>query len=304
MRASRHDPDVLRLLIGVTGNPCDRFARHSPDNPPRRTSNELWHISLRQWHNFVAGTVARPPPPGLRLALCLAHSSREPARRLPRQERGGRMIEADRNGDGRLIVLLAQARERLADAWLVHALDFIQRTSGDIEAPRALDVFCRLHHIDELDARNLKNRVLASFGRVTMEASEGMVPTFEAVGGELEWDVTASVFYRLRRRLGGRRNNRLRRWIELHTGWVEGRLLKVHAENVLRLLEVNGTSSGGVADTIHHYVRSLRIRESLLEAIRIAVCDMMFPDVTSGRRPMLVEDPVVVDSEEELESAS
>ena len=81
MRASRHDPDVLRLLIGVTGNPCDRFARHSPDNPPRRTSNELWHISLRQWHNFVAA-----PLPVRHRPVCALRSA---SLTLPGNRRGG-----------------------------------------------------------------------------------------------------------------------------------------------------------------------------------------------------------------------
>jgi hypothetical protein len=184
-----------------------------------------------------------------------------------------------RPDSGRLAVLLASARERLADAHLVHSLDFIQRTSGEIEAPRALEVYCRLHRMDEQDTRVLKNRVLASFGQGT--TADSISPhTFVAVGGDVEWDVTASLVYRLRRRLGGRRNPRLRRWVELHTGHVEGRLLRVHVENVQRLLEVTGTSDGAIADTIHIYMRSLRMRDSLFEAIDIAVCERLYPDVT------------------------
>lgn len=183
---------------------------------------------------------------------------------------------------GSVAVLLAGARERLMDAYLVHGLDFIHRTSADIEAPRALEVFCRLHHLDDLDARQLKNRVLASFGR--SEEEPAGPHTFVAVGGDVEWDVTASLLYRLRRRLGGRRNLRLRRWVELHSGYVESRLLRVHADNVERLLAVTGTTEGELIDTIRLYVRELRIRNSLVEAIHIAVCERLYPDSTPATR--------------------
>jgi hypothetical protein len=193
------------------------------------------------------------------------------------------MTQPPRPDSGRLAVLLASARERLADAHLVHSLDFIQRTSGEVEAPRALEIYCRLHRLDEQDTRALKNRVLASFGQGT--AAESISPhTFVAVGGDVEWDVTASLFYRLRRRLGGRRNARLRRWVELHTGYVEGKLLRVHVDNVERLLEVTGTSDGAIADTIHIYMRSLRLRDSLFEALDIAVCERLYPDITHTSR--------------------
>lgn len=182
-------------------------------------------------------------------------------------------------GNG-LAVLLAGAHERLMDAHLVHALDFIHRTSGEMEAPRALQVYCRLHHVGDLDARQLKNRVLASFGR-SIDASDSGAHTFVAVGGDVEWDVTASLVYRLRRRLGGRRNHRLRAWVELHTGYIESRLLRVHVDNVERLLAVAGTSDGAIIDAIRTYVEALRLRESLLEAILIAVCERLYPDVTT-----------------------
>lgn len=189
----------------------------------------------------------------------------------------------DDTASGGISVALAGARERLMDAYLVHALDFIQRTSGEIEAPRALEVYCRLHHLDDADVRQLKNRVLVSFGRAPEE--EKPAPhTFVAVGGDVEWDVTASLFYRLRRRLRGRRNYRLRRWVELHTGYVEGRLLRVHVDNVERLLEITGTGDGAIIDSIRAYAQALRLRESLLEAIQIAVCERLYPDVTATRK--------------------
>lgn len=187
--------------------------------------------------------------------------------------------------DDRLAMILATAQERLADAHLVHALDFIQRTSDGIEAPRALEIYCRLHHLDDREGRALKNRVLLSFGRPSTD--EDGRHTFEAVGGDVEWDVTASLAYRLRRRLGGRRNHRLRRWVELHAGYVEGRLLRVHAESVERLLEVTGTSNDAIADTIARYAQAMRLRDGLREAIHIAVCERLYPDVPTLRRPEL-----------------
>lgn len=189
-------------------------------------------------------------------------------------------------GDGgRLDVLLAGARERLADAHLVHSLDFIHRVASDIEAPRALGIYCRLHHLDDHDSRTLKNRVLASFGQ--KEGEGGAAHTFMAVNGDVEWDVTASMFYRLRRRLGGRRNHRLRHWIELHTAHVESRLLRVHAQNVGRLLEETGMGRNSLSDTVRLYLRALAIRDSLAEAISIAALERLYPDTSVPRKVKL-----------------
>lgn len=187
--------------------------------------------------------------------------------------------------EDRLAMLLAGARERLAEAHLTYALDFIQRTADDIEAPRALDIFCRLHRLDEQDSRVLKNRVLVAFGRAT--GPEEVGATFEAVGGDVEWDVTASLVYRLRRRLGGRRNHTLRRWVELHTGYVEGRLVRVHADNVERMIDAEGPSAGAIADTVSRYARALRLRDSLLESIQIAACERLYPDYSTDQHPSL-----------------
>jgi hypothetical protein len=178
-------------------------------------------------------------------------------------------------------VALAVARERLTEAYFVNALEFIKFTNGELAPPRALAVYARLHHLTEEQYRSVKNRVLASFGGATSAASTPPPSTFVAINGDVEWDITASLFHRIRRRMGGRRNFRLRKRVELFSGKVEMSLLRIHVDSVARLMALHERDTS-VALVLRMYMEELGVRRSLHHAIYFAVLERLHEELESA----------------------
>lgn len=178
-----------------------------------------------------------------------------------------------------LSMLLAVGRKRLADAHFTHAMELIEHAAGTVPPPRALDIYGRLHHLTEEEYRALKNRVLVAYAKRV--GAEGEVPTFVGINGDVDWDVTATVFQRLKKRLKGRQNLELRRWVELHTGRVEAELLNIHVENVMRLVGSLGDLSP-VLDAVRLYMDTMGLRNTLHEALYIATTDRLFREQAAG----------------------
>ena len=171
-------------------------------------------------------------------------------------------------------VEFAVMRQRFAEVHLAAAVAVIERAAGAVEAPRALDIYGRLHHLGEDEFQVLKNGVLAHYGRAAQGAGEKPPTTFVAITGDVEWDVTASLFHRVRKRLAGRRHVELRHWIELHTGRTEMRLLRLHVEGALRVVELLPEAS--VMESVQRYVEAMHVRDGLAEAVYIGVLDRLF----------------------------
>lgn len=171
-------------------------------------------------------------------------------------------------------VAFAMMRQRIAGIHLAGAVEVIERSAGAVEAPRALDIYGRLHHLEEDEFQALKNGVLAHYGRAAQGAGEEPPTTFVAITGDVEWDVTASLFHRVKKRLGGRRHLELRHWMELHTGRVEMRLLRLHIEGALRVAEL--LPEGSVMDSVQRYVAGMHVRDGLGEAVYIGVLDRLY----------------------------
>ncbi|MGH7504436.1 MAG: hypothetical protein ACRELX_02245 [Longimicrobiales bacterium] len=173
-----------------------------------------------------------------------------------------------------LNMLLAVGRKRLADAHFAHAMELLEHAAASVPAPRALDIYARLHHLTEEEFRALKNRVLVAYAR--QARSEGEQPaTFIGINGDVDWDVTATVLQRLKKRLRGRQNAELRRWVELHSGRVEAELLGIHVENVIRLVGSLGDLTP-IADAVRLYMETMAVRNTLYEALAIATADRLF----------------------------
>lgn len=175
-------------------------------------------------------------------------------------------------------VALAVARERLAEAYFVNALEFIKFTNGELAPPRALAVYARLHHLTEEQYRSVKNRVLASFGEAASIAPAPAPSTFVAINGDVEWDITASLFHRIRRRMGGRRNFRLRKRVELFSGKVEMSALRIHVDSVARLMALHERDTP-VAQVLRMYMEELGVRRSLHHAIYFAVLERLYGEL-------------------------
>jgi hypothetical protein len=179
-------------------------------------------------------------------------------------------------GSTGLSVVIAVARERILEAHVVHALDFIGKTEGELLPPRALAIYARLHHLGEEELRVVRNRVIASWAGGATDRASGPA-TFIAINGDVDWDVTVSVLGRLRRRLGGRRNLRLRRWVELHAGHVEAELLALHTDHAVRVMDAmkpRPDTYGGV----RAYAEAVGVRPALVEALSIRVAARLYED--------------------------
>jgi hypothetical protein len=171
-------------------------------------------------------------------------------------------------------VAIAVAKERVADAHLEHAIAFLQFVADDNSAPRALAFHARLHSMSEDDYRNLRNRVLATVGGVAAGAPRE--PPLGAPGPEaaIDWSEDTSLFRRMRRRFGGRRDRRLRRRMELFAGKVQAALIRVHVESIRRLLELHDAEAG-VSGVVQAYMSALSLRPALYQAIYIPTLESL-----------------------------
>lgn len=172
-------------------------------------------------------------------------------------------------------MILAVARERMADTHLEGAITFIERTGPYMAPPRALAIYSRVHEFTEDEFRLVRNRVLATLA-TTSESEPGTV-AFVGINGDVEWDVTASMLHRIRRRLGGRRNFELRRWVEMHTGHIRSEVLRIHVDAVCQLV-ANLEPNRPVSDAVREYTRSIGARRELQDAVYQAVLDRLYRD--------------------------
>jgi hypothetical protein len=181
-------------------------------------------------------------------------------------------------------VAIAVARQRLLDAHFTHVLELIQRAQGEVAAPQALTIYSRIHRLTEIDIQALRNRVLVHLGRVAATDVTDLPHTFVAIDGAVEWDITASLVERIRKRLGGRRNYELRDWIDQHSGHVECDLMKLHVENLLALGEVMGADAKPV-DVTRTYMREAVVRDELWEPLYWGYLDRQYDRVLAATSP-------------------
>nr|PZN91840.1 MAG: hypothetical protein DIU52_00265 [bacterium] len=172
----------------------------------------------------------------------------------------------------RLEVAAEVTRAKLVDVHFAHVLELIERARADnLPAGRALEIYARLHHLRDEDAEQLAKRVLAHVGgRAIRLAALGRGD--ERLSDVFEDDDVFSVFRQLRRRLRGRRNHELRRWVELHTARTELALLDVHADGAARFIELVKPESS-LGDAVRLYARVMQVRDSIVEALYLLALD-------------------------------
>lgn len=175
-------------------------------------------------------------------------------------------------------VALAMARVRLAETHFQQVMAFIEFTADELSTPRALDIYSRLHHLTETEYGTIKDRVLASFGEKGPDSARA---TSVSGDGALAWDVTASAFHRIRRRIGGRRNPRLRRRVELFSGRVEAALLDIHADCVCRMMKhVDRTTS--VAEVVLVYMEALGVHRTAYPTIYVTALARLYTELEAA----------------------
>jgi hypothetical protein len=165
----------------------------------------------------------------------------------------------------RLEVAAEVARAKLLDVHFARVLELIRHARSDMPADRALEIYARLHHVGREDGDELAKRVLARVGGRAMRLA-ALGRADEKLGDVFEDHDALSAFRQLRRRLRGRKNHGLRRWIELHAARTELALLDVHADGAARFIEILKPEKS-LGDAVSLYARVMRVRDSIAEAL-------------------------------------
>lgn len=172
-------------------------------------------------------------------------------------------------------VALAMARVRLAETHFRQVMAFIEFTADDLSTPRALGIYSRLHHLTDIEYATIRNRVLASFGE---NGSEPAPLTSIAADGAVEWRAQTSTFRRIRRRLGGRRNSRLRSRVELFSGRVEAALLDIHVDCVCRIVKHIDPNTS-VAEVVRLYMEALGVHRTAYSTIYVGALARLYTEL-------------------------
>ncbi|CAN5858445.1 hypothetical protein BH23GEM3_BH23GEM3_10150 [soil metagenome] len=160
----------------------------------------------------------------------------------------------------------AVARECLLDTHFAYVMEFVEHARADIAAPRVLSIYMRLHSVSPTDAATLTHRVFVALGRRVVEAESAERMAAANQNADALWDSPNSVFHRIHRRLRGRTNQELRRWVELHTGRTEVALLEVHVKNALRVIRILDPESS-YAGAVQLYGELLSLSAPRVETI-------------------------------------
>lgn len=157
----------------------------------------------------------------------------------------------------RLRMAAAVAAERVIDEHVRSALELVDEAADRAPLERLLAAYMRLHHLGDGEARQLRDRVLASLGR----DGQG-----DRVGALEE---PRSPFERLRRRLRGRVHLDLRDWVERQSARVELTVVDLHVEQALGFVRI--MEGNPVGHALDEYVRKLGLRPAVAEFVRLKV---------------------------------
>ena len=162
-------------------------------------------------------------------------------------------------------IVLSTIRESLLDLHAAQAMELIEHARAHVTTSRALEIYCHLHRVSGHEAIALRTRVLARLGeRIAKRAA--LKPSDSEATAAQEGDSPWSGLLWLRRRLQGRQNLELRRWIELHSGRTEANVLEVHVAGALRLIDLL-KPEGSYAEVVQLYADSMGVQGSFSRAI-------------------------------------
>jgi hypothetical protein len=162
-------------------------------------------------------------------------------------------------------IALATTREQVVELHAAQALELIEHAADQVSTERTLAIYCHLHHVEGHEAVVLRTAVLARLGRQPKRLPVSR-PDPEDADVIEEWDSPLSLFQWMRRRLQGRSNIELRRWIELHSGRTQTRLLALHVTGALRLVELLKPQKS-YAEVVQLYAERMHVPPSLSRAI-------------------------------------
>lgn len=173
-----------------------------------------------------------------------------------------------------LRIAAAMARERIVETHVKQLLELIQLASDQLPAQRTIEIYVRLHSVDQETTRLITSMALAALGRqreITVET-----PTTEPP------DTPRSLFGLLTRRLRGRVYHELRQQIEFHTGRTQVAFLHIHVDNALRFVRIL-TPDHTVAMAVELYTELVQVPRPVSEVIYFLVLDRL--SGSAARRP-------------------
>ena len=192
-----------------------------------------------------------------------------------------------------LEVASAVAHDRLLEEHRLCALELLERAKQELPTDRIVEMYLRLHHLDEADALLLQQRLLLAAGRHRRVNQVVIGGGDEQPGGLLE--APRGLLSSVRRRLRGRVHAELRLWVELQTGRTEMRLLRIHAEEALGFVRaLDGILTSGSA--VELYQRRLKVRSSLREVLYLMVLEQLGAGTAEfSGAPASVQEPFAVE---------
>lgn len=162
-------------------------------------------------------------------------------------------------------IVLSTVRERILGVHASQALELIEHARDHVPTQRALEIYCHLHRVEGHEAAALRTRVLASLGHENPTPGSSHAGRADAAAAQ-EGDSPWSWMHQLRRRLQGRKNLELRRWVELHSGRTQTRLLGVHVRGALSLIALLDPE-GSYAEVVQLYNESIGVPSSLARVL-------------------------------------
>jgi hypothetical protein len=177
-----------------------------------------------------------------------------------------------------LQIAAAMARERIVETHVRQLLELIQIAERQLAHKRTIEIYVRLHSVDQETARLIGSMALATLGRrreidgtIRLDAAD----TDPAPASDP--DAPRSLLGQLRRRLRGRVYHDLRQRIELHTGRTNVAFLHIHLENALRFVQIL-TPHLSTSTAVELYTELVKVRRSMAEVIYFLVLDRLSGD--------------------------
>jgi hypothetical protein len=165
-------------------------------------------------------------------------------------------------------ILAAVAREALLECHIKYAVDLVELGRGRVAPDRMLEIYARLHHLDDELEADVRGRALATLGdRAIRYAVLAPMPERTAPEPEPPAD---SMWGRVRSRFSRRMHHGLRREVDRHTGRCEIELMEVHTEHALRFVRaLNGRFN--TSHAVRLYAEALGLRDTLRETLYLLV---------------------------------
>ncbi|HEX6925545.1 MAG TPA: hypothetical protein VF167_08945 [Longimicrobiaceae bacterium] len=165
----------------------------------------------------------------------------------------------------------AVARKRLMEVHFQQAMELLEHVEGEMEPRRALDIYARLHKLTSMEAANLSQEVFVALGRRLLPRPIEVTEDADSKR-EVRWEDPDSTLRHIRRRLRGRVNLELRKWVEFHTGRTETAIFWAHVENAHEFADLL-EHHRSIADAVALYAEQVGLSPSWKELVYFMVLD-------------------------------